>query len=244
MSAGRARPSTSSQVLTPRRPLAYSPPVSSRRISHFAVVLGLALLTPAALPVHAAAAVPTPTIAGPITSPGGAFVTPTTSRPRASSATSRRSSSSRARRRAYTQRGAARQRRPLDGDARATTRRYKTRIARSADRRRAQVQRHGRRRVAERVRRARRRARLDVRPPLPDARGLRLGRRVGAVRRRRGRRRPARRSTCRSRRSTRCATRRSHIPATASRTTCSRRSAQALRHRAGARCSAALMPRR
>ena len=76
------------------------------------------------------------------------------------------------------------------------------------------------------------------------ARGLRLGRRVGAVRRRGGR--PAGRSAsaCRSRRSTRRATARSSIPATASRTTCSRRPAQALRHPSGPAPLGDLEPKR
>ena len=61
----------SSLALTPRRPLAYSP-----RMERFA--MGLAVLAAVALSVRAADAVPTPNIAGPITSPGSAFVAGTT----------------------------------------------------------------------------------------------------------------------------------------------------------------------
>ena len=164
--------------------------MANRRISHFAVVLGLALLTPAAPPVHAAAAVPTPTIVGPITSPGSAFIAGTTFdltpldyveeeffvSGTASAFTS-----------------AA----PLGSDGRWTatpgeTAAYTTRVLvhRPASRRRfnGTV-------IVEWLNVS---GGVDaapdwiIHPQLPHAGGLRLGRRVGAVRRRRGRRRAAR----------------------------------------------------
>ena len=85
--------------------------------------------------------VATPTVTGPITSPGSAFLTPPTSLDLASSATSRRSSSSRGPRTAYTSAD------PLGTDGKwtatpADTADYKTRIVVRPPDQSEKVQRH------------------------------------------------------------------------------------------------------
>ena len=183
---------------------------------------------------------PSPTVEGPVSGGAGTPFVAATTFDLAQVGYPRRSTSSPARRALHQRRRrsapTASGRRP-GGDRAA----YKTRILVYRPIDAARVQRHGRRRVAQRQRRPRRRAGLDHGAHRAHPRRLRLGGRLGAEGRRRRRHLGARPAVdaAEDRRSRR-ATARCTIPATASRTTSSRkpgrRSATAPASRRSASC--------